>query len=74
MKQYCVKQFFEDGRLPRIVQKGLSLEEAQAYCGDPESSSMTASKPRGCASDKTQIERWHEKQKHWFYGFESIEV
>ena len=74
MKQYCIKQFYEDGRLPRIVQKGLSLEEARAYCDDPESSSMTASKPRGCAGDKAQIERWHEKQKHWFYGFESVEV
>ena len=74
MKQYCVKQFFEDGRLPRIVQKGLSLEEAQTYCADDQSSSMTADKPRGCAGDQKQIERWHEKQKHWFYGYEGVEV
>lgn len=74
MKVYCVKQFYESGRLPRIIQKGLSLEEARTYCGDSESSSMTASKPRGCAGDEEQIKRWHEKQKHWFYGFEGEEV
>lgn len=74
MKVYCVKQFYESGRLPRIIQKGLSLEEARAYCGDSESSSMTAKKPRGCAGDEGQIKRWHKKQKHWFYGFEGEEV
>ena len=74
MKQYCIKKFFEDGSFPRIVQKGLSLEEAQKYCADKQSSSMTADKPRGCAGNQKQIERWHKKQKHWFYGYEGIEI
>lgn len=53
----------------RVQKRGLTLEQAQKWCNDPETSSMTARKPLGCDGDDRQIERWHDKQKHWFDGF-----
>lgn len=70
MRFYCIKRFYEDGRSPRIIRKGLTLEEARKHCSDPETSSMTASAPRGCAGNEAKINRWHERKKHWFDGFE----
>lgn len=75
MKVYCIKKFYESTNRPaRIIQRGYTLEQAREYCSDPETSSMTASKPHGCAGDQKQIERWHKLQKHWFCGFESEEI
>jgi hypothetical protein len=45
----------------RTVERGLTLEEAQAYCRDPESSSHTCTSATG---------RRRTKQRgHWFYGY-----
>lgn len=67
---YKIVRFYEDESKPKtIIKRGLSLEEAKKWCNDPETSSKTASKPKGCAGDEAQIARWHEKQKHWFDGF-----
>lgn len=66
---YKIIKFFEDGR-QRVIRRGLDLEQARQICNDPETSSMTAKKPRGCAGNEAQIERWHDAQKHWFYGFD----
>lgn len=68
-ESYKIIKFYEDGR-NRVVRRGLTLEQAKQICNDPETSSMTAKKPRGCANDETQIARWHETQKHWFLGFQ----
>lgn len=68
-KQYDVVRFSQAGRR-RIVRRGVSLAEARRLCSDPETSSMTARKPQGCDGDEAQIERWSEKQKHWFWGYE----
>lgn len=66
---YEVIKFYEDGRPARRVRGGLDIEQAQAICNDPETSSYSAQKPLGCDRDEIQIARWHEKQRHWFYGF-----
>lgn len=70
--KYEIVRFYEDDRANRVVKRGLSREEAQAWCQDPETSSMSASKPRGCANDPEMIERWHEQQKHWFDGWREM--
>lgn len=68
-ESYKIIKFYEDGRR-RVIRRGLDLKQAKAICNDPETSSFSASKPRGCANDEAQIARWHTSQKHWFYGFD----
>lgn len=41
METYCIIRFFK-GRGSEIIKEGLSLEEAQEHCNDPETSSSTA--------------------------------
>lgn len=69
MDFYEVRKIYQGGKGSHVVTTGLTLQEAQKLCSDPETSSMTARKPRGCDGDEKQIQRWHEKQKHWFYGY-----
>lgn len=66
---YEIVRFYQSDRKARVQKRNLTLEQAQAWCADPETSSVTASKPKGCQSDDKQIKRWHEQQKHWFDGF-----
>ena len=42
----------------RVLQRGLTLEEAQAWCRDPETSSMTSTG------------KYQHKGGPWFYGYE----
>lgn len=37
-----VRMYFEDEHDTEILERGLTLEEAQAHCSDPETSSSTA--------------------------------
>lgn len=68
---YNIRRFYENpNRDSRVVQRGLSLEQAKKWCNDPETSSYTAKAPKGCEGNEKKIERWHEKNKHWFDGFE----
>ena len=60
---------YHQSKRPRVVRIGMTEQEAQKLCSDPETSSMTARKPLGCNGDEKQIQRWHDKQKHWFYGY-----
>lgn len=73
MQYYEIVKFYQkDGQLPR-VQRGygrLTIGEARRVCSDPETSSKTAS--TACNGNNATIERWHEKQKHWFLGFRSV--
>lgn len=69
MDFYEVRKISQGGNGSHVIRVGLTLQEAQKICSDPETSSMTARKPRGCDGDEKQIQRWHEKQKHWFYGY-----
>lgn len=42
-ERYTILRFYFQGR-PRVLRKGLSLEEAQRHCQDPETSSSTCKK------------------------------
>jgi len=70
MELYNVVRFYQDGRRARVQRRGLTLKQAQEWCNDPETSSHTARKPAGCDGNENQINRWTEKQKHWFDGYQ----
>lgn len=64
MAYKIVRLFFkEDRRLNRsyTLRRGLTLEEAQAYCRDPETSSSTCKKP-------ANVRRTRERGA-WFDGY-----
>jgi hypothetical protein len=42
VRTYKVTRFFHHGKPNRVVKRGLTLEEAQEHCSDPETSSSTA--------------------------------
>jgi len=41
MDSYRIVRFYADNRERRVLQTGLTLEEAQDHCNDPETSSRT---------------------------------
>ena len=59
---YKVIRFFFKDRRPRTIKRGLTLEEAQTHCQDPETSSSTAK-----SSKKLAYTRAHGP---WFDGYE----
>lgn len=67
---YSVYRFYQNDRRRRRMATDLTLKQAQDWCNDPETSSHTAEKPKGCGGDERAIERWNDKQKHWFDGYE----
>lgn len=70
METYEVVRFYQnENKCSTILQSGLTLEEARKFVDDPEMSSKTARKPKGCEGDPAMIERWNNKNKHWFVGF-----
>ena len=72
MKTYSIVRFYEDpDRENKVIRTGLTLEEARKWCEDPETSSYSATPPKGCGDDDRKIVRWHRAQKHWFDGFRS---
>jgi hypothetical protein len=54
-----IRHYFNHNK--RIVQRGLTLEEAQAHCKDPESSSRTAT--------SAQARRRTRNKGPWFDGY-----
>ena len=62
---YRVRSYFEDGGRNKRIKEGLTREEAQEHCSDPETSSSTCTEDAG-------IEHT-EKYGAWFDGFESEE-
>ena len=62
MEKYKIVRSFLFGFGNRVVKRGLTLEEAQRHCSDPETSSRTA---RG----KTARARTKAKGP-WFDGYE----
>lgn len=57
-----VRMFFKGGK--RTIKSGLTLEEAQAHCKDPETSSSTCKKPHN-------VRRTRERGP-WFDGYEEM--
>jgi len=55
-----IRFYFKNGR--RTIKTGLTLEEAQAHCSDPETSSSTCTKSEGRRRTKLQ--------GPWFDGYE----
>ena len=71
--EYYIVRMYQNGRRPRVMRKGLTLEQAQEHCNDPATSSMT--KPQGKYNQPPRpatIARWHEQQKHWFDGYRKV--
>lgn len=61
MQTYKVIRFFENSNRRYVVKTGLTLEEAQAHCRDPETSSSTCTTPEG--------ERRTARAGRWFDGW-----
>jgi hypothetical protein len=59
---YKIVRYFQDPNVSnRTIAHGLSLEQAQIHCKDPESSSKTCQKPHNRARTR--------KLGEWFDGF-----
>ena len=58
-----VRMYQNDFSKKRIIKRGLTLEEAQAHCRDPETSSSTATSRKAIAET--------ERMGRWFDGYES---
>lgn len=59
---YMIRRFFYADRPPEVIVRGLTLEQAQAHCQDPETSSGTATSPEA-------IERTR-RYGDWFDGYD----
>ena len=57
-----VRMYFNDDIPKRTIKTGLTLEEAQAHCNDPETSSRTAT--------SAEAKRRTERYGPWFDGYE----
>ena len=57
-----VRMFFDDDVPSEVVTRGLTLEQAQAHCQDPETSSSTAKSPAAVKRTETY--------GPWFDGYE----
>ncbi len=60
MKYKIVRYFYTYSR-KRVIKRGLTLEEAQSYCSDPDTSSRTATSYT--ARRRTRL------QGDWFDGY-----
>lgn len=70
MTLYKVVRYYQNNRKPKVLKTNLTLEKAQEWCNDPETSSRTASQANGgCADDEKMIKRWDAANKHWFDGY-----
>jgi hypothetical protein len=58
---YKILRFHFDGTRPEVVKTGLTREEAEAHCEDPNTSSRTATSPEAVART--------EARGPWFEGF-----
>ena len=59
-----VRMYFNDNYRRRTIKQGLTLEEAQAWCKDPETSSSTCTEKKGLKRT--------EKYGQWFDGYEEM--
>ncbi len=57
-----VRHYFKGNRTKRVIDSGLTLEEAQAHCNDSETSSST------CLTAERR--RYTARVGQWFDGYE----
>jgi hypothetical protein len=62
MSTYRIIRMYFEGHRKQVLARGLTLEAAQAWCNDPETSSRT------CAL-RTNVQRT-KKKGAWFDGYE----
>jgi hypothetical protein len=62
MAYKIVRHYFDRPRIRRTIRTGLTLEEAQEHCSDPETSWSTCTKSAGRARTK--------RLGRWFDGYE----
>lgn len=63
METYRIIRFYRDASVRRrVIETGLTLEQAQAHCHDPETNSSTATESK--AKARTQ------RMGAWFDGYE----
>jgi len=62
MAYKIVRMFKRDGMKNRTIKTGLTLEQAQAHCSDPETSSSTAT--------SAKARRYTESHGPWFDGYD----
>lgn len=60
-ESYRIVRMYESGRRSQVLARSMTLEEAQAWCRDPETSSSTAQS----AAAKRRTARYGR----WFDGF-----
>ena len=62
MEKYkIVRHYYDNGSRNRTIESGLTLEQVQAHCGDPETSSST-----GVTAKRKAYTR---KVGEWFDGY-----
>lgn len=59
------RMYYSDDHDTQVIKRGLTLEEAQAWCNDPETSSSTATSPAAVART--------ERCGPWFDGYTNEE-
>ncbi len=59
MSYKIVRMYKDAGIRQRVIDRGLTLEEAQAHCQDPETSSSTATGPVGRRRTR-QVGQWFD--------------
>ena len=64
MSYRIVRMFADRDKRSRVIKSGLTLEQAQAHCGDPETSSST------CTSSKRRA--YTRRNGEWFDGYEEV--
>ena len=57
-----IRHYRDAGIRRRVIERGMSLAEAQGHCADPETSSSTCTNPVGRRRTRTV--------GHWFDGYE----
>lgn len=63
-KYRVIRMYKEAGIRQRVIKTGLTLEQAQAHCRDPETSSSTCTRYTGRARTKACGQ--------WFDGYEAV--
>lgn len=58
-KYKIVRNYYNAGINKRVMRTGLTLEQAQAHCNDPETSSSTAVGKAGKATTR-RVGRWFD--------------